>query len=309
MSARTETAPVVVGARGERRVTDAEVLESLTPVMGTLYERHLASTKEWFPHEFVPRDAAQVSLPAPVASALLLNVLTEDGLPYYMAELQRRLGRSGPWGRWSRRWTAEEQRHSIVIREWLHATGAVDPYILERSRMAVMERGFDDHGATLEHALVYVAIQELATRTAYNNTARHLPESCEHGQRMLRRVAADENLHHLVYRDLVASLFELDPTGATVALADVVRSFDMPGVAMRGFRKHASVVASAGIYNWSLHVEHVLEPLIRFWDPARRQLAPDGDRARRELDAHVERLRRAGERMAGWNGPAEAQPR
>jgi acyl-[acyl-carrier-protein] desaturase len=271
------------------------VLERLATSIELLYERHLGSTKEWFPHEYVPRGGADVEVPSAVQSALLISVLTEDGLPYYTAELQRRLGRDDGWGRWWRRWTAEEQRHSIAIREWLHATRAVDPYVLERARMTIVEHGVDDHGPTLEHALQYVAIQELATRTAYSNTAQLLPPG--EGQRMLRRIAADENLHYLVYRDLVGGLFDLDPSGAMVALAEVVRVFDMPGTGIPGFRKHAVAVASAGIYNWSVHADHVLASAFRHWRVADRDVDAAGARARDELTAHVERLRRAGARL------------
>ncbi|MGH9185224.1 MAG: acyl-ACP desaturase, partial [Acidimicrobiales bacterium] len=73
----------------------AALLHELEPVAERLLERHLASAKEWFPHEFVPWsrgrdfvpdeqwDPDDVDLPDEVRSALFVNLLTEDNLPYY----------------------------------------------------------------------------------------------------------------------------------------------------------------------------------------------------------------------------------
>ena len=42
-----------------------------------------------------------------VRSALIVNLLTEDNLPYYFRTIERQLGADGAWGVWTRRWTAE----------------------------------------------------------------------------------------------------------------------------------------------------------------------------------------------------------
>src|SRR6266481_9256234 len=102
-----------------------QLLETLTETVGTLLERHLKMTKEWFPHELVPWsrgrdfdpgepwDAAEFPLAEAVRSALYVNLLTEDNLPYYFHAISRLFGEDGAWGAWNRRWTAEEHRHSI----------------------------------------------------------------------------------------------------------------------------------------------------------------------------------------------------
>ena len=74
-------------------------------------------------------------------SSLIVNLLTEDNLPYYFRTIERELGDDGPWGEWSKRWTAEEGRHSMVIYGYLMVTRAVDPVQLERSRMHQVSTG------------------------------------------------------------------------------------------------------------------------------------------------------------------------
>ncbi len=69
-------------------------------------------------------------------------MLTEDNLPSYHFEIAIRLGRDGAWGAWVHRWTAEEDRHSFVLRAFLHARRAVDPVVLEDLRLRNMASGW-----------------------------------------------------------------------------------------------------------------------------------------------------------------------
>ncbi len=132
---------------------DAALLSELAPVAERLLERHLATGKEWFPHELVPwsrgRDfdkdqewsPAEAPMDEAVRSSLFVNLLTEDNLPYYFRTIERMFGADSVWGVWARRWTAEEMRHSIVIRDYLTVTRAIDPRALEDGRMSQMSGG------------------------------------------------------------------------------------------------------------------------------------------------------------------------
>ena len=133
--------------------------------------------------------------------ALTVNLLTEDNLPLYFAELNR-LGKDDVWGEWARRWTAEEGRHSIVIRDYLMVTRAIDPVALERARMRQVCSGTVPVFGDVTEALIYTTLQELATRISHRNTGKLLTDAV--GVAVMNRVASDENLHHLFYRDLAS---------------------------------------------------------------------------------------------------------
>jgi acyl-[acyl-carrier-protein] desaturase len=101
-------------------VEDHELLSELAPTAAGLLERHLASAKEWFPHELVPWDRCS-ELPTgrwevddtigdAARSALFVNLLTEDNLPYYFRSISGRFGNEDVWGTWVRRWTATTPR-------------------------------------------------------------------------------------------------------------------------------------------------------------------------------------------------------
>ncbi|WP_210589062.1 acyl-ACP desaturase [Streptomyces sp. GESEQ-35] len=278
-------------------------LAELEPVVGTLLERHLARSQEWFPHQYVPwgqgRDfdgplegdpweAGQSSLSSTARSALVLNLLTEDNLPGYHWALSTRISRSGAWAEWINRWTAEEDRHSTALRAYLHATRAVDPVALERARLAHVATGYEPGRDGLLQNLVYVTVQELATRVSHRNAGRHSGE--ENCERLLTRIAQDENLHMVFYRDLLAAALAIDADAVVQALCDCVATFQMPGHRMPGFRRMAWDVALAGVYDLRVHHDDVLAPLLRslsLW--TLQGLGPAGEQAREGLARELER--------------------
>lgn len=286
---------------------DLARLTDLTPMAERLLERHLAAAKEWFPHEMVPwslgRDfePGQAIEPAPVdegvRSALFVNLLTEDNLPYYFHDIEDMFGADGAWGTWIRRWTAEEGRHSIVIRDYLTVTRQVDPVALERGRMAQVCGAVTPHPGSVFDGLAYLALQELATRIAHHNTGKALTDKA--GYEVMKRVAADENLHYLFYRDMCTAALEMDPSLVVLAIERQVLGFDMPGVGIPGFASHARAIAQRGIYNLVIHYESILVPLLcRHWRVFDLEgLDGTAAAALERLEKHLGRLQRVTDRM------------
>lgn len=258
--------------------------------------RHLGSAKEWMPHEYVPWsdgknfadlggeewDPEQSRVTPLARVALEVNLLTEDNLPSYHREIERAFGRDGAWGTWVHRWTAEEGRHGIVIRDYLLVTRAVDPVELERNRMLTMEAGYDSGDKALLNVLAYVSFQELATRISHRNTGRYTQDPlCE---KLLTRVSTDENLHMIFYRNLVTASLELSPNEMIRAITDEVVNFQMPGKILPGFVRKAAQMAKAGIYDLVLHHDDVIWPLLRHWKIFQIEgLNEVGETARQEL--------------------------
>jgi acyl-[acyl-carrier-protein] desaturase len=293
------------------------LLADLVPTAERLLERHLQSCKDWYPHESVPwslgRDYAEgeafdpsvFPLPDAVRSALFVNVLTEDNLPYYFDTIDRMFGGTGVWREWSHRWVAEEMRHAQVIRDFLLVTRAIDPVQLEDGRMAQVSGGVVPEPGTPLDGFAYVALQELATRISHRNTGKLVLESAPDspaaraGYDVMARVATDENHHHLFYRDLMSAAIEIDPSGAVEAMSRQVIGFAMPGVGIPGFAAHAAAIAKAGVYDIATHVDQILTPVvIRTWGvEALTGLTDAAERARDELLRHLERLRKVARRL------------
>ncbi|QDQ14697.1 acyl-ACP desaturase [Streptomyces spectabilis] len=298
--------------------TDARLLYALEEVVEQELNRHLKVAKDWMPHEYVPFSDAR-NFPgqfedgeawelgqSPVTDvgriALVVNLLTEDNLPSYHHEIATLFGRDGAWGTWVHRWTAEEGRHGIVMRDYLLASRAVNPDELERFRMAHMSEGFEsDNRHSMLHSVAYVAFQELATRISHRNTGHQSGDPvCD---RMLARIATDENLHMVFYRNLLKAAFELAPDATMMAVRDVVVGFRMPGHSIPGFERAAAKMAIGGVYNLRIHHDDVLQPVLRFLKVMGiTGLGPEGTRAQEELGLFLDGLdgeaRRFDERLA-----------
>jgi len=92
---------------------------------------------------------------------VLVRQRPDGGQPaYYFSSIDTLFGRDGAWGYWTRRWTAEEGRHSIVLRDYLIMSGHIDPVKLERARMAQVTGGVSPQALTIADAFVYLALQE-----------------------------------------------------------------------------------------------------------------------------------------------------
>ncbi|HVU91110.1 MAG TPA: acyl-ACP desaturase, partial [Jatrophihabitans sp.] len=200
-----------------------------------------------------------------------------------------RFSRDGAWGQWVGRWTAEEGRHGIAIRDYLVVTRGVDPVALEQARMAHMTAGYDSGDKTPLQTIAYVSFQELATRVSHRNTGR--ATGCPLAEQLLARVSTDENLHMVFYRNLMAAAFDVAPDDAMQAVRDEVVGFAMPGAGMADFARSSVTIAKAGIYDLRLHHDEVLQPVLRHWRVFdRTDLGPVGEQAREELTAFLVQL-------------------
>jgi acyl-[acyl-carrier-protein] desaturase len=299
--APAEEAPVT-----RREYTQRQLLEELEPAVAKELDRHLAMAKEWMPHEYVPWtegrnfagvfedgvpwDVTQSKVSDTARTALVVNLLTEDNLPSYHREIYQSFGPEGAWGTWIGRWTAEEGRHGMAIRDYLLTSRAVDPDALERERMLHMTQGFQSsYELDMLHTVAYVSFQELATRISHRNTGKYTEDPF--ADQLLARISVDENLHMVFYRNLMAAALDLAPDQSVQAIWDVVKDFEMPGSTIEGFTRRSLKIALAGIYDLRIHRDDVLAPVLRHWKVFDLQgLSPEGERARENLAAFLEQL-------------------
>jgi acyl-[acyl-carrier-protein] desaturase len=257
------------------RLSDRDLLSELEPVAEQQLRVHEKAADAWYPHDFVPYSMGkdfdrdpwtpdQARLEGVAQIAFEVNLLTEDNLPSYHREIHAMFGHGdGAWINWVHRWTAEEGRHSIVLRDYLVVTRAIDPYEMEDARMAQVMQGYDhDNKGTLS-GMAYVAFQELATRVSHRNTGRFSQDPI--ADRIMARIAKDENLHMRFYRDMLQAAMHVDPSAAVEAIVDEVVGFEMPGAGMRNFLRKSAAIADAGIYDLRIHHDDIVWPLLRHW--------------------------------------------
>lgn len=289
-----------------RELSQLELLQELVPVAEDNVNRHMSMAKEWHPHDYVPWDEGrnfaelggvdydpeQSKLSEVAKAAMITNLLTEDNLPSYHREIAENFSQDGAWGTWVGRWTAEENRHGIVMRDYLVVTRGVDPVALEQARMVHMTNGYASPAGSqtgLLHSVSYVTFQELATRVSHRNTGKVCDDPI--ADRMLQRIAADENLHMIFYRNITGAAMDISPDQTLQAVSDIVMNFVMPGAGMPNFRRNGVLMAKHGIYDLRQHLEEVVWPVLRKWRVFEREdFTGRGENKREELAAFLEDL-------------------
>ena len=296
-----------------KELTDLQLLHELEPVVEKQINRHLTMRKDWNPHDYIPWSDGknfyalggeewhpeQSKLSEVARVAMITNLLTEDNLPSYHREIAMNFSMDGPWGYWVNRWTAEENRHGIALRDYLLVTRAIDPIELEELRVEQVTRGFSPgqnqqggdelFAQSLFDSVIYVTFQELATRVSHRNTGKACNEPI--ADQLLGRISADENLHMIFYRDVSAAGLDIAPNQAMKALHKVLTNFKMPGYTIPDFRRKAVVIATGGVYDPRIHLDDIVMPVLKKWRILERDdFTGEGAKLRDEIGEHVREL-------------------
>jgi acyl-[acyl-carrier-protein] desaturase len=287
-----------------------DLLEELAPDVERLFNRHLESPREWYPHEQIEWGAGESFTSRPwspedypigvgVRSSIYVNLLTEDNLPYYTNSILRHTRDGHPLRDWSHQWTMEENRHSMIMRDWVHISRCIDPAVLEDGRRVQMGTGVVPQHPTLAEMIAYVSMQERATQIAHRNTSTKLPKDDKQGRNVLGLIAGDETKHYMFYRDLTLAAFAIDPSTMMAAVSQQATHFAMPGVGIPHFTRHAVRIAREGIYSLQSFLQDVLNPVLNLWDIDHMlNLSETGEKARDEIHRLVTSLTETVEKMA-----------
>jgi len=255
-----------------------EVLNDLESVVADLMASHEAKRVLWFPSELldpapgedperhlrVLRDRARgISDPARVA--LALNLLTEEGLPHFHRLLAVYLGDDSHWRAWNNMWTAEEDRHGLVLHDYTRDAQLFDRGVIEQMQFAYIRAGFHPQWDRDPYRVfVYTSLQERATQVSHFNTGKLAAEAEPNIGIVLSNVAKEEARHYTFYRTVFKEVLKRDPNRGLESAARIMPAIDMPGVSMPHFRELADVVRRAGIYGPRDYLK-IVEEQIKFW--------------------------------------------
>ena len=280
--------------------------------------------KAWQPSDYLPdleaedwreqverfRQAAQ-GLSDAVLVVLVGDMVTEEALPSYSVSLNGLVRDEegtgpGPWARWLRGWTAEENRHGDLLHAYLRLTGRVDMRAVERTVHALIANGFNPkHQADPYNLLVYTSFQERATRISHANVGKlAVSEGDANLGRICGMIASDEARHESFYTRVMDKVLDRDPAGGLLAFRSMLRGLiAMPGRLMDDGRDpdlfdHFAIVAQrAGVYTVRDYAS-IIEHLVKTWNVAGRSVTGEAARAQDELCRQSERYLRLVERTS-----------
>ncbi len=254
------------------------------------------------------RDQA-MNLSLAVVAVLVGDTITEEALPSYQTWLNRIHGAKDEtgadqtgWARWSRGWTAEENRHGDVLNKYLYLSGRVDMAAVERTIQNLIANGLDPKiGTDPYDAFVYTAFQERATRISHGNVAELAKrQGVTDLARLCGAIAGDESRHERFYTDVMKHVFEIDPDGAMLAFDNMLsKMVVMPAALMTDeekmregqresklFRDYANVAQATGVYTAHDYVE-IIAHLRKVWDTDHRSVSGEAAKAQERIAGYT----------------------
>lgn len=269
-------------------------LHEASPQLQILVERHSACRDDWQPGELLRFSGAEgfealralrqraAALDREVRIAVALNLLTEEGLPGFHRVVSVHIGELPVMERWISLWTAEEDRHGNVLRDYVRDADLYDMAGLDRLQFEYLRAGFEpDWAGSPYRLLAYASLQEHAMQLTHANTARLAARTEPLLQHVLARLAADEARHCAFYRDAYAILLARDPDNALLELAAVAPALGLPGETIPGYPLMAEIERQAGIFG-PREYAGLLQQALDYWHLGR--IEPHGGEAREARD-------------------------
>lgn len=281
----------------------------------------------WQPSDFLPdmSDPAAfeairelqgraAGLPPEIITSLVGNMITEEALPTYTTffNLLKGINEEGniasekAWVRWSRKWTAEENRHGDLLNKYLFLTGRADMRAVEVTIHNLLANGFDPRTEGDPYqAMIYTSFQERATRISHVNTGKLADRSGDNVlSRICKTIAGDEGRHEKAYKTFMARIFEMDPNGAMLAFEKMMKKqIAMPAIMMDNvkednlFTRFSAITQKMGIYT-TFDYADIIKHLTTLWKI--ESITGLNDRAAKAQDYLCnlgDRYRRLAERM------------
>ena len=115
----------------------------------------------------------------------------------------------------------------------------------------------------------------------------------------MSRVAADENLHHLFYRDLASTASRSIRRAWSSPSTARCATSRCPAPASPTSRATRALIADAGIYDFAVHHDQILVPVVfKHWRIEQLQnLKASAEQARERLVRYVEKVGTVAKRM------------
>ena len=305
-----------------------EVIQSVEHYVEQFINEKMKEPEEcWQPTDFLPdfsdpdfQDKIQIlqksiaNVPDTVLVSLVGNMITEEALPSYQTFFnllrgineERNVSSSGAWARWSRLWTAEENRHGDLLNKYLYLSGRVDMKVVEKSIQQLIHNGVDlQTDGDPYHGLIYTSFQERATKITHVNTGKLAYKSGDSAlAKICNTIAGEEALHEKAYKFFMGKIFETDPNGGLAAfVAMMKKKIIMPanlmdfGTEKRQYLNYVNITQKIGVYT-SFDYAGIIDHLVKTWRiDELKGLNDEGKRDQDFLSTLSERYFKLAERM------------
>lgn len=239
-----------------------EILIALEKAIPEIRDEHVADAVAWLPHDLVPWEEGrnfaflggddwvpgEAKDTEQVRAALLALALTKDNLPSHHRLLAVYMGPHGVWGPIIGGFTAEDNRHGIVLRDFAVVTRMVDPLDFEARRLSHMTQGYRQESAfEREHTVLDVlALMALHERVCAGFEWQ-LADAVADARlaKILRLLADDDELTARTFTRFLGVGLTVAPDEAVISVARAANETGILGGDIADFDAQRGLIASA----------------------------------------------------------------
>ncbi|MGV9824351.1 MULTISPECIES: acyl-ACP desaturase [unclassified Gordonia (in: high G+C Gram-positive bacteria)] len=194
-------------------LSEDDLIIALEKALPEIAEDHQLASAVWNPHDYVPWDdgrnfaflggedfdPSQATLSDEATAGVLALLLTKDNLPSYHRIIAKYFPAFSDWRQMVGVWTAEDNRHAVVLRDYLVVTRAIDPVDSEERRRIHVTAGYRQNEA---------AVAELTPLDVLALMAVHEAQCVEFTQKLSAAVTDD------VFKQVLTKIISDDENSA-----------------------------------------------------------------------------------------------
>ncbi|WP_132994013.1 acyl-ACP desaturase [Gordonia zhaorongruii] len=241
-------------------LSEDELVTALEKALPEITEDHAANMVAWNPSEWVPwdkgrnfaflggedYDPSEQSLSDTSAAGLLALLLTKDNLPSFHRILAKHFPPFSDWRQLVGAWTAEDNRHSIVLRDYLVVTRATDPVDAENRRRIHVVAGWRQ---SPEAVAGLGPMDALAMLAVHENQCAHFAAELiktvddEELVQILEKVRADDAAQATWFADFLAAGTVADQETTVLAVDRALEAIEHIGSDVADFEAQMELLA------------------------------------------------------------------
>lgn len=217
-------------------LTEDDLIIALEKALPEIAEDHNAVAVPWNPHDWVPWDdgrnfafmggddwdPSQQTLSDEARAGSLALLLTKDNLPSYHRLLAKYFPAFSNWRQLVGVWTAEDNRHAVVLRDYLVVRRAIDPVDSEVRRREHVTKGYRQTPAQVAELR---PLDILALMAVHENQCVHFIKRLAGAVtddvylQILTKISKDDELQAVVFANFLNAALVADQE-ATVGAVD-----------------------------------------------------------------------------------------
>ncbi|MEE4022348.1 acyl-ACP desaturase [Gordonia sp. PKS22-38] len=228
-------------------LTTDELIIALEKALPEIAEDHQAAATPWNPHDWVPWDLgrnfaflggedwdpSQATISDEARAGVLALLLTKDNLPSFHRVLAKHFPAFSDWRQLVGVWTAEDNRHAIVLRDYLVVTRAIDPVDAEERRRIHVTAGYRQHP---EEVAELGPLDVLALMAVHENQCVAFTEKLrdvvtdDAFKQILGKIAADDAVQATTFGAFLNAGLVADPESTVLAVDRVLARLDTENI-------------------------------------------------------------------------------